>query len=352
MNLQGIAVVVAVIVLAAAIFSPGIGLAEENLKTVTLRSVTDPVGDDYGPGTYKYPTNEAFTNGSLDLTKFELLRYEEGNTTKYIGFRFTFSTLGENYLNTTYGWSVQAIQVYVTAVSGGVGRMDTFGLNAVVRPVDAWQFAVIVEPYNTSNTTSLNPLRGPVPPSLIFENGTIVTDNITTVVNTTANYIEVKIPAEYLRNYLSYVAAWRFIVAVSGFDPRSPGGIMKVSASTGESVIGGAPADALNAFVAPKIMDLLNPENGTQEQMLGSYLPDSGEPVVLAAYPAATGMDYPKPPETVTVTTTATYISTTTKTVTTSTVQAVEYFGPSTYALAALLVILLGALAYVLKKGR
>lgn len=352
MNLRGIAVAVAVVVLIAAIHGPGIGLAQDELKTVTLRSITDPVGDDHGPGTYKYPTNDAFTNGSLDLTGFELLRYEEGNTTKYIGFRFSFRSLGENYLNTTYGWSVQAIQVYVTAVSGGVGRMDTFGLNAVIRPVDAWQFAVIAEPYDTTNTTSLNPLRGPVPPSLIFENGTIVTDNITVVVNATANYIEVRVPAEYLKNYLSYVAAWRFIVAVSGFDPNSPGGVMPVRAPAGEGVIGGAPASALNAFVAPKVMDLLNPENGTQEQMLSSYFPDAGEPAVLAAYPAATGMSYPKPPETVTVTTTATYISTTTKTITTPEVQAVEYFGPSTYALAAILVILLGALAYVLRKGR
>jgi len=352
MNLRGIAVAVAVMVLIAAAYSPGISLAQEGLKTITLRAITDPVGDDHGPGSYKYPTNEAFTNGSLDLTKFELLRYEEGNVTEYIGFRFTFSSLGENYLNTTYGWSVQAIQVYVTAVSAGVGRMDTFGLNAVIRPVDAWQFAIIVEPYNASNTTSLNPIRGPVPPSLIFENGTIVTENITTIVNSSANYIEVRIPAKYLKDYISYIAAWRFIVAVSGYDPNSPGGIMQVRASAGDTVIGGAPADALNAFVAPKIMDLLNPENGTQEQILGSYLPSAGEPAVLAAYPAATGMGYPKPPETITVTTTATYISTTTKTITTSTVQPVEYYGPSMYALAALLIILLGVLAYVLRKGK
>ncbi|WP_040363500.1 glucodextranase DOMON-like domain-containing protein, partial [Coprothermobacter platensis] len=35
-------------------------------------SISDPKGDDYGPGWYKYPTNAVFKKGDFDLTGFEL----------------------------------------------------------------------------------------------------------------------------------------------------------------------------------------------------------------------------------------------------------------------------------------
>ena len=34
----------------------------------TVLDVTDPTGDDNGPGTYQYPTASSYVAGSLDLT--------------------------------------------------------------------------------------------------------------------------------------------------------------------------------------------------------------------------------------------------------------------------------------------
>ncbi|HEY0717191.1 MAG TPA: glucodextranase DOMON-like domain-containing protein, partial [Streptosporangiaceae bacterium] len=39
----------------------------------TVLDVTDPAGDDHGPGTYQYPTASDFVAGSFDLTRFQVL---------------------------------------------------------------------------------------------------------------------------------------------------------------------------------------------------------------------------------------------------------------------------------------
>ena len=38
-----------------------------------MLDVTDPTGDDNGPGTYQYPTDSDFVAGSFDLTRFQVL---------------------------------------------------------------------------------------------------------------------------------------------------------------------------------------------------------------------------------------------------------------------------------------
>src|SRR5207248_6017670 len=39
----------------------------------TVLDVTDPTGDDNGPGTYQYPTASDFAPGSFDLTRYQVL---------------------------------------------------------------------------------------------------------------------------------------------------------------------------------------------------------------------------------------------------------------------------------------
>jgi glucoamylase len=39
----------------------------------SVMDVTDPAGDDNGPGTYQYPADSSFTAGSFDLTRFQVL---------------------------------------------------------------------------------------------------------------------------------------------------------------------------------------------------------------------------------------------------------------------------------------
>jgi glucoamylase len=47
----------------------------------TVLDVSDPAGDDNGPGTYQYPTDSAFQPGAFDLTRFQVL---SDGTTAYL----------------------------------------------------------------------------------------------------------------------------------------------------------------------------------------------------------------------------------------------------------------------------
>ena len=44
-------------------------------------TLTDPVGDDYGPGEYVYPYDPAFTPGSFDITRFRA--YDQGSNVRF-----------------------------------------------------------------------------------------------------------------------------------------------------------------------------------------------------------------------------------------------------------------------------
>ncbi|MFW6305762.1 MAG: glucodextranase DOMON-like domain-containing protein [Bacillota bacterium] len=73
-----------------------------------LLEVEDPVGDDYGPGTYKYPTNEIFQEeGLFDITSFSIIDLGE----KY-EFKFSFHKLTDPW-KSKYGFSLPLIQIYI-----------------------------------------------------------------------------------------------------------------------------------------------------------------------------------------------------------------------------------------------
>jgi len=47
-----------------------------------IGSMTDPTGDDNGPGSYTYPTDSAFAAGSFDLTGMSV--YDDGDTVRFV----------------------------------------------------------------------------------------------------------------------------------------------------------------------------------------------------------------------------------------------------------------------------
>ena len=71
----------------------------------TVLNVTDPAGDDNGPGTYQYPTASDFHAGAFDLTDFQVI---SDGTTAYL--RATLANL-----DPTFGsdFGAQLLDVYV-----------------------------------------------------------------------------------------------------------------------------------------------------------------------------------------------------------------------------------------------
>ena len=71
----------------------------------TVLDVSDPTGDDNGPGTYQYPTDSSFQPGAFDLTRFQVL---SDGTTAYL--RATIANLAPTFGATD---GAQLLDVYV-----------------------------------------------------------------------------------------------------------------------------------------------------------------------------------------------------------------------------------------------
>lgn len=124
--------------LAALLLTPAVAAGQ--VDTISFK---DPVGDDNGPGSYTYPTDEVYTKGSFDLTEFSV-------ATK--GDRVTFAVTVNSPLGDPWGlrsgFSVQMVFIFIqTDNREGDGFVDTVpGLNVRFDPADAWDKLVILSP--------------------------------------------------------------------------------------------------------------------------------------------------------------------------------------------------------------
>jgi alpha-amylase/alpha-mannosidase (GH57 family) len=103
--------------------------------------VTDPTGDDYGPGSYAYPNDQVFKSGVFDITGLTVGFDEED----YI-FRVQFRGPVINEWNSPNGLSIQTIDIYLDVDGPDAGdRMLLPGRNAALTPDYAWDFAIWAE---------------------------------------------------------------------------------------------------------------------------------------------------------------------------------------------------------------
>ncbi len=319
-------------------------LGQDSTKTIIF-VMTDPKGDDKGPGTYHYPADYRYINGSLDIVEFKVSQNDSA-----VIFNVTLADLGGNPFNLSNGFSLQEIQIYVHVADGYEGRTDTLGLNLNIRAIDSWQFMLLLTgegniPFNWGN--------GPVPPSLIFFNGTIITGPTITVY-ASGNSVIAEIPKNILGEWVNNVSSWRYFVAVTPYDRNAYLGVMDYTSSVTGHTVGSADPAAVEKGIQPKVIDILAPNETIQDNMLMTYDTKIGHYATVAAVPYVAGSELPaiKPPTTITKTVTSTETLTKyihdTLTVTTATVR--EYYGVMTWSLLGLVMILLIALAALLTK--
>jgi glucoamylase len=81
-----------------------------SLPGTQVLDVTDPTGDDNGPGTYAYPLNSVFVQGAFDLTRFKV---SQTGTDVYIQttIRNLVNTFGSNF-------GAQLLDIYVHTPNG------------------------------------------------------------------------------------------------------------------------------------------------------------------------------------------------------------------------------------------
>jgi carbohydrate-binding DOMON domain-containing protein len=111
------------------------------------RLMTDPAGDDFGPGTYTYPTHADYRRGTFDL---------RGVAIKTKGSKVEFSVTMSSPVTDPWdsrswgghGFSLQMIHIYLdTDNAPNSGFTEALpGINATFAPSDAWDRVVMVSP--------------------------------------------------------------------------------------------------------------------------------------------------------------------------------------------------------------
>ncbi|MCB1052015.1 MAG: hypothetical protein H6510_07525 [Acidobacteria bacterium] len=111
----------------------------------------DPTGDDKGPGTYVYPTDAVYTQGSFDLTELQV---------SYEGDKVDFSVELNAKLDDPWGmgtgFAVQMVFIFIDT-DGKAGSGHTEGLpgtNILFADDSAWDKVVILSPQKESRVIS------------------------------------------------------------------------------------------------------------------------------------------------------------------------------------------------------
>ena len=136
-----------------ALLAPAPATAATPLKKLEL---LDPAGDDFGPGSYQYPTDPVYTAKSFDLRKVEMI--DNGDT---IEFRVTVGARIKDPWNSKdwdgNGFSLQFVQIYIDTnhVAGKGHTAPLPGLGSVdFAPDQAWDKVVLISPQGKMRLSS------------------------------------------------------------------------------------------------------------------------------------------------------------------------------------------------------
>ena len=213
----------------------------------TVLDVTDPVGDDNGPGTYQYPTAPDFHPGAFDLTDFKVI---SDGTTAYLQ-----ATLAN--LDPTFGadFGAQLLDVYVhnPAAAQTSTQAASAALNYTIAPAGAWSQRVEAQ--------------GFAAPAWMDANGNqvgtafMVTDDANRTVTIALPEAQFGTPGP----------GWAFSVALTGQDGFSPGNARQFTALPGPYTFGvcappgtQSPICSVDPNTVPKAMDVITPPGVSQ----------------------------------------------------------------------------------------
>ncbi len=125
---------------------PAAGAAEISVPDIAgfdpVVTVADPIDDDTGIGTYTYPTDDAFVDGSYDLTAFEA-----GTSGDDLVFSVVVDAPVLNPWNSPVSLSIQSFDIYLDSDPGsGTGNRTLLdGRNGSLEEGNGWEAAIAIE---------------------------------------------------------------------------------------------------------------------------------------------------------------------------------------------------------------
>lgn len=220
-------------------------------------SMTDPVEDEYGYGTYQYPTNIAFQpyQGLFDILQFQVKAGHRG----MVYFDTTFRKMSNPWA-APEGFIHQNLRIFIDTVPGqGAIVLPEQGAMVRFHPKYAWDVGLKVVGWDNSKIYTLSGNTLQTKPLQVE----LLDDGLT---------IRARVPESVIGKPESN---WRYYVLVGSYDGFGEDFFRKVTPKSGEWVIGGGTGKNLD----PRVMDLLAPRKGkhSQEKQLHSFETDTGK---------------------------------------------------------------------------
>ena len=212
----------------------------------TVLDVTDPTGDDNGPGTYQYPTASDFVAGSFDLTRFQVL---SDGTNAYL--RVTLKDLVPTF-GSLDGAQLLDVYVHVPGASATSTQAAYLSRNYAIAPSGAWSQRVEVQGFAS--------------PVWVNAGGASV-GTASVLAEQSDRTITVALPEA---QFGTPASGWGFSVVLAGQDGFSSDQARAFTAAPGAdtfgvcAVGGTAPICSVNPSTVPKAMDVITPPGASQ----------------------------------------------------------------------------------------
>jgi glucoamylase len=234
----------------------------EFVTGTTVLDVTDPDGDDNGPGTYAYPTAADFHAGAFDLQRFQVI--VDGDN---VLLRAKVRDLSPTFGSPT---GAQLLDVYVHTPTGATSTAAAFASrNYTIAADSAWSKRIEVE--------------GFADPVFVDAAGTSL-GTVSVQASQASGFITAVVP---LAAFGTPAPGWAFTVVLHGQDGFSPDRARGFQPTPqdfqfGVCAAGGtSPICAADPATVPKAMDVLTPAGVSQAAELDPTAP----PVEIAGVP-------------------------------------------------------------------
>lgn len=204
----------------------------------------DPLGDEHGYGSYRYPSNIAFQpyQGIFDITEFKVWAEKPG----IIYFDTSFVNITNPWM-APEGFIHQNLRILVDSVPGrGQTELPKKGAYVSFNPKYGWDFCLKVLGWGNSQI-------------IIDDNGNLKQQPLKAEKLGDNRTIRASVPESLIG---TPSRKWKYYVLVGSFDGFGEDFFRKVKKEHSEWVIGGG----LDQTIEPQVMDILAYANGSHNQ--------------------------------------------------------------------------------------
>ena len=238
---------------------PGTGpaaLVVPDLGTTNIvLDIMDPERDDYGPGSYTYPSDAVFQAGCYDILNFQV-----GWDDENIVFKFTMRGAVDNPWGSPNGLSIQTFDIYIDEDGDGNGGVNFLpGRNLALQEGFSWDYAITIEGWEPGVYTP-----GETAPERIA-----TSSDIQILADPGQQRVTIRIPRSILGDNPEEWKYAAMVLSQEGYPSSGVQRVRDVNQNAEQWRFGGAPADTNHT----RVIDFVWPEAGVQESWLSDYTP-------------------------------------------------------------------------------